>query len=628
MELWSGSLSEAITEVESGALTGTLVHNFFNQHRCTPSPGEIASWENSIAELTSCTKTMPKKEIGVIIEYHLPYSFSRIDALLFGKNKITNANSAVLIELKQWSDAQLPDDDSLNVYVMNREHLHPSQQALDYKNHLEEIQSSIIDCNIKIHPCAYCHNLTQQKKTALDDLRFSQFLKFSPLFKKEQKEELSDFLVERVGSGKGIRIKDGFSNGRFKPNKKLLGVLDAVINQDEKWYLIDNQRLAYNSIWGKVLALKKPQSKIRHAAIIVKGAPGTGKSVIAVQLLADAMRNNFVAAHSTGGDAFYQNLRSKFKGADKFFIWNLHLRKAQSHDFDLLLIDEAHRIRETSNHRFTPAIERTGLSQTEELLNAGRIVVFFLDDNQSVRPDEVGSTDLILETAKKLGVPTFVYDLQAQFRCGGCTEYLDWINFLFGFSSKMPNYWGEQYHFSLVDSPSELESIIHDHKGSTEKNRLVAGYCWHWSDPNPDGSLAPDVVIDDWKRPWNAKAMKSSYPPEKHPYTLWAQTQAGEEQIGCIYSAQGFDFDRVGVIWGQDLVWRKDMWVSQKEKLHDSKVKAKNADTLRLVKNAYRVLLTRGIKETRLLCLDDETRDHIKERLETLKKLIRGTEGS
>ena len=619
MELWSGSLSEAITEVESGALTGKLVHNFYNHSRCAPTPSEITSWEKSIPALTNCANLLPKKDVGVIIEYHIPYSLRRIDALFFGKQEKTNTNSAVLIELKQWSDAQLPDDDSLNVLVMNREEVHPSQQALDYKNHLQETQSAIIDCNIQIEPCVYCHNLPQNKVTALDDSRFSQFRDEAPIFKKEQKEEFAEFLVNNVGAGKGIRIKDGFSNGRFKPNKKLLDVLDAVINKDEKWHLIDNQRLAFNSIWGKVLALKKPHSRIRHAAIIVKGAPGTGKSVIAVQLLADAMRNNFIAAHSTGGKAFSVNLWSKFKGAQRMFIWNMHLRNAPTQGLDLLLVDEAHRIRQTSNNQYTKAEDKTGLSQTEELLNAGRIVVFFLDDNQSVRPDEVGSTDLILETAKKMGVPTFVYDLQAQFRCGGCVDYLDWINFLFGFSSKMPNYWGQQYNFSLVDSPSELESAIHNHKVSTEKNRLVAGFCWSWSDPNSDGSLVSDVEIDGWKRPWNAKAIKSSYPPEKHPYTLWAETQAGEEQIGCIYSAQGFEFDRVGVIWGKDLVWRNDRWVAQREFSKDNPVKRKTVNTEKYLMNSYRVLLTRGIKETRLLCLDDETRDHIRDCLENLK---------
>ena len=342
----------------------------------------------------------------------------------------------------------------------------------------------------------------------------------------------------------------------------------------------------------------------------MKGGPGTGKSVIATQLLADAVRNNFIAAHSTGGKAFSYNLWSKFRGADKLFIWNMHVKTPG--EFDLLLVDEAHRIRKTRDTRFTPAALRSKKSQTEELLEAGRVVVFFLDDNQSVRPDEVGSTELIIQTAQKLNIPIHTYDLQAQFRCGGCAEYLDWINYLLGFSSKIPDYWGDQYRFSIVDSPYDLEKIITEKSDNIERNRLVAGFCWPWSSPTPDGSLVPDVVIDEWKRPWNAKAdAKKRYRPEDHPYTLWAETTAGEEQIGCVYSAQGFEFDRVGVIWGEDLVWRDDGWVAQRQKSFDNPVKRKTVDTASLLRNAYRVLLTRGIIETGVLFLDDETREHV-----------------
>ncbi len=617
MHLWSGSLPEIEREVDAGSLTGQLIHNFYNYHRYQANSSEIKAWENSIKELVYGAGMIQKRDVGVVIEYHLPYSFSRIDALFFGKNT-EGAYSTTVIELKQWSDARLPDDDSLNVLVLDQEHLHPSQQALDYSNHLEEIQSTMVECDIQASPCAFCHNMPKKRITALDDPRFDEFVQQAPLFKKEEYGEFASFLDYSVGGGRGVLLKDRFINGRFKPNKKLLDILDDVINRDKKWHLIDNQRLAYNAIWGKVLALKKSHRKNDHVAIIVKGGPGTGKSVIATQLLADAIRNNFIAAHSTGGKAFSVNLWSKFKGADKLFIWNLHLKKTR--DFDLLLLDEAHRIRKNSDTRFTPKAERSTKSQTEEILDAGRIVVFFLDDNQSVRPDEVGSSDLIIETANRLNIPVYTYDLQAQFRCGGCTEYLDWINYLFGFSQDMPEYWGDQYSFSISDSPHELEKIVLDKKGKFDRNRLVAGFCWPWSDPNPDGSLVPDVVIDDWKRPWNAKPVKASYPHDKHPYTLWAETPTGEEQIGCIYSAQGFEFDRVGVIWGKDLVWREDGWVAQREKSFDGPVRKRTVDTETLLRNAYRVLLTRGIIETQLLCLDEETREHIAECLSEVKQ--------
>lgn len=221
--------------------------------------------------------------------------------------------------------------------------------------------------------------MPKQKITALDDPRFDDFIQQAPLFKKEDYDHFASFLNKSVGKGRGILLKDLFIHGRFKPNKKLLDVLDSVINRDERWNLIDNQRVAYNAIWAKVLALKKEHRKNDHFAIVVKGGPGTGKGVIATQLLADAVRNGFIAAHSTGGKAFSYNLWSKFKGAYKLFIWNMHLKNPC--DFDLLLVDEAHRIRKTRNTRFTPKADRATKSQVEEILDAGRIVVFFLDDN-------------------------------------------------------------------------------------------------------------------------------------------------------------------------------------------------------------------------------------------------------
>ena len=131
-----------------------------------------------------------------------------------------------------------------------------------------------------------------------------------------------------------------------------------------------------------------------------------------------------------------------------------------------------------------------------------------------------------------------------------------------------------------------------------------------------------DVTVDGWSRPWNAKAEKNkNYRPEEHHYTLWAETEVGESQVGCIYSAQGFEFDRVGVIWGPDLVWRDNGWVAQREHSFDSPVKARTANMQHLVRNAYRVLLTRGISETRVLILDLETKGHVQETLKEARNV-------
>jgi DUF2075 family protein len=148
---------------------------------------------------------------------------------------------------------------------------------------------------------------------------------------------------------------------------------------------------------------------------------------------------------------------------------------------------------------------------------------------------------------------------------------------------------------------------------------MVAGFCWKWSDPLEDDTLVPDVVVGEWRRPWNRKRnSRKTYRPENDPYTLWAQTRAGEDEVGCIYSAQGFEFDRVGVIWGPDLLWRENRWVAQPKCSYDVPVRS-STEMMRLVRNAYRVLLTRGMKGTRLLCLDPETREHIVETLQGMQ---------
>jgi hypothetical protein len=270
-----------------------------------------------------------------------------------------------------------------------------------------------------------------------------------------------------------------------------------------------------------------------------------------------------------------------------------------------------HRIRESSDNRWTKREERNRRSQVDELLDAAKVSVFFLDEHQYMRPDELGSTRLIEEAAAKRSIPLREYDLSAQFRCGGSREYVEFVDYLLGFKRDPPSDWTGHYSFEVAADPDDLENVLDLDPGGSA--RLVAGFCWKWSEPRPDGSLADDVVVGDWRRPWNRKeGKKKVYKPENHPYTLWATTSEGLEQVGCIYSAQGFEFDRVGVIWGPDLVWREGQWVGQKKATKDPGLRGATGDELTLLlRHAYRVLLTRGVRGTRLLCLDSETKEHL-----------------
>jgi hypothetical protein len=614
VELWSGGIAEFVRTATAGAIVGDLLSAFYRAHGRQPSPSEVRSWENSLRAMAQVGERVRDADVGVSVEYHLPLSDRRIDVVLFGQHP-SNGPCALVVELKQWSDAALPDEFSENVVLGTREHVHPSRQAAEYAGFLNQFHTAFHEGGIRACAAAYCHNLEGDGARVLEDERFASLLADAPLFTAGEPEALARHVQDLVGGGSGLDILARVGAGRFKPSKGVVAALDEVLNGDGRWHLLDDQRVAYNRVFAEV---ERAQRKRSRSVVIVRGGPGTGKSVVAVQLLADAARKGFAAAHSTGSKAFTLVMQSKFPGAKRLFVRNSSFKNEKPLTLDLLLVDEAHRVRRTSDTFRTPKLKRAKQPQVDELIDAAKVTVFLLDENQFVRPDEIGRTALFEEAAKRRGLPVLRYDLGGQFRCGGCLEYVKFVDWLLGFESEQPPTWGAAYDFALIENPRQLDAMMDAATAANERARLVAGYCWPWSDPAPDGSLADDVVIaldgqQTWARPWNRKEQKGkSYTPKNHPYTLWADTDEGLGQVGCVYSAQGFEFDRVGVIWGEDLVWRTDRWVAQKRHSYDKPVKAKNADTLLLVRNAYRVLLTRGIRSTRLLCLDEETRAHVR----------------
>ena len=284
---------------------------------------------------------------------------------------------------------------------------------------------------------------------------------------------------------------------------------------------------------------------------------------------------------------------------------------AEKNSLDVLILDEAHRIRETSANRWTRSTHRTDRPQIDELISAARVPVFLLDENQTVRPGELGSLADIKTYAASLGLPVHHISLEDQFRCGGSQAYVEWVMRLLGLSPGGPIPWEGDDHFSLsvAESPEELEAAMRAKQDQGYTARITAGYCWPWSDPNSDGALIDDVVIGEWRRPWNLKGDRAigGAPPS----ALWATDPAGFGQVGCIYTAQGFEYDWNGVIIGPDLVWRKDRWVSQRSESRDPAFRSaktvSDEELDRLVRNVYKVLLTRGMIGTVLHSPDPET---------------------
>jgi DUF2075 family protein len=284
----------------------------------------------------------------------------------------------------------------------------------------------------------------------------------------------------------------------------------------------------------------------------------------------------------------------------------------------VILADEAHRLRATSNHRFTRKELKSERSQVDEIVEAAKVAVFFIDDHQAVRADEVGSSLLLRETAVRHGARFETIDLRTQFRCAGSDEYIDWVDQLLEIrKTGVTRFESTDFDVRSFDEPTALEAAIEAHVRAGRNARMTAGFCWPWSMPNADGTLVDDVRIGSFRRPWNAKPEARKLAKGIPTAQFWASDPGGVHQIGCVYTAQGFEFEIAGVIWGADLVIRDGVWVGQPSASRDTVVRTRSgARFTDIVKNAYRVLLTRGMRGCYLCILDDETREYVSGRLQ------------
>lgn len=320
--------------------------------------------------------------------------------------------------------------------------------------------------------------------------------------------------------------------------------------------------------------------------------------------------------HATGSRSFTQTLRKvagkrarKVKSMFKYFNQFI---TAEANGLDVLIMDEAHRIRETSVDRFTRAELRTDRPQIDELIAAARVPVFLLDEHQVVRPGEMGTLGQIERHSRQLGLEFHHVALGEQFRCGGSEAYVQWVTRVLGLSDGPPVPWrgDPQFELRLADSPEEMESYLAHLRGHGYSARMTAGYCWPWSDARKDGTLVDDVQINGWARPWNSKSERrvGNAPPS----ALWATEDGGFGQVGCVYTAQGFEYDWNGVVIGDDLVWRDGRFVTARQANRDPDFRNSTVVPDRrfdlLVRNVYKVLLTRGMAGTVIYSTDEETR--------------------
>ncbi|MFG2603005.1 DNA/RNA helicase domain-containing protein [Streptomyces sp. NPDC048514] len=594
-----------------------LTEQFVHMHGYRPGNAEARSWERSIPALAAALNDAGLGDVEVMLEYALPLNSKRADAVLAGVHPVTGEPSYVVVELKQWSQAEPDEDDPALCRIDAYAHpvLNPIEQVRRYCEYLVNFNGAVAEHPDRVSGVAFLHNATE---FGVGGLRAVELDGRSLLFTGERRGEFIDHLRTRLSDKvPGARAADELQAGRTVPSRQLMAVAAQEVREREQFVLLDEQQVAYRMVLNAVRKAKRSDHK---EIVVVTGGPGTGKSVIALSLLGELFRQGLPALHATGSQSFTKTMRkvagTRRRDVQDLFKYFNSFMTTEKNSLDVLICDEAHRIRETSANRFTSAARRTGKRQIDELIDVARVPVFLLDEHQVVRPGEMGTVGDIMAAAAAKGLECSVVPLESQFRCGGSDGYLRWVVRLLGLDPGGPVVWepDDRMRLLVADSPAEMEAFLEARRAQGYGARMSAGYCWPWSpEPKPGHPLPADVVIGDWARPWNLRGERSvSGAP---PSALWATDPAGFGQVGCVYTAQGFEYDWSGVIIGPDLVWRGDRWITDRTQSKDPvfSKSTSDADVDRLIRNTYKVLLTRGMVGTIVYSTDPRTREKLRE---------------
>lgn len=624
MQLYAGTTRDFVRAATHNAIASRLADAFLAHFRYKPSDAEYRSWQNSLRALSSVIEIGQLGDNGILLEYQLPLSSLRLDAMITGRDGVRE--QAVIVELKQWDRTAMGSaDDLLQTWVggNHRDVLHPSVQANQYRRYLIDAHEAFQgEQRVSLEACAYLHNYLPATEDPLFNPGSEAVRRIAPVFTGEDTSRLAEHLSARLGGGGGEAVLQRIAQSRFRPARKLLAHVAQVIREEPAFVLLDEQQVVFSQVCA---AVESAMADHRKHVFVVHGGPGTGKSVLALNLLAALTGKGVHARHATGSKAFTRTLQKIMgkRAAQNLNYFNQFMQAGRN-EIDVLICDEAHRIRSTSNHRFTPTDRRSDRPQLEELMDAAKVSVFFVDDRQVVRPNEIGKSPLIKEYADRMGCVLHENVLEAQFRCAGSEGFVNWVDNTLAIrktANVLFDQTQESFEFAILDSPEQLDALIRSKAAEGHAARLVAGYCWPWSkELAADGGLKRDVRIGGFERPWNARPDMAGLPSGVPKADFWAYDPAGLDQVGCIYTAQGFEFDYVGVIWGRDLRFDPVAgdWIADPAHSHDRSLRGAHDALASLIKNTYRVLLSRGMKGCYVYFEDEATRNFVRSRTEHL----------
>lgn len=612
MIVYSGTKQSFSEHVRNNVIADKIHEAFVSLIGQKSSPGEIRSWENSMMYMHNVLsdETIPNNA-GVAIEYKIPTSSKRVDFILTGAND-TQSEVAIIVELKQWDKIQTTKEDGIvETFVGGgvRRVTHPSYQAWSYARLIKDFSEVVQNDNIEIIPCAYLHNYVQDD--AISDPFYEEYLEKAPLFLRKESGDLTNFIKKFIKYGDQKNTLFKIDNGKIKPSKSLADSLNSLLKGNQEFVMIDEQKL----IFEQALTLSKQTNSKNKKVLIVEGGPGTGKSVVAINLLVAITKLNKLTQYITRNSAPRQVYESKLAGSfKKSHISNLFSGSGSFHSvksglFDALIIDEAHRLNEKSG-----MFKNKGENQVKEIINAANFSVFFIDEDQKVTLHDIGEKEEIRKWAVKAGAEVFETALTSQFRCNGSDGYLAWLDNALQIKETANTTLEDiDYDLRVFDSPASLRDSIYEKNKINNKARMVAGYCWKWLSKN--NPLMDDIAFPefDFSAKWNLS----------DDGMLWIIKEESVKEVGCIHTCQGLEVDYIGVIIGPDLIVRNGKVITDASKRAsaDSSVRGykklmkENPEdtkvlTDKIIKNTYRTLMTRGQKGCFIYSTDYETQQY------------------
>jgi DUF2075 family protein len=586
-------------------------------HRVAKS--EVRAWKESLLAMAKVLRheSIPD-DCGIAIEYVIPQTAKRIDLLLSGFDEL-NRSKLIIVELKQWETATLTYKDGL---VRTRfaggesDTSHPSYQAWSYTELLRNFNEEVYSREVPLQPCAYLHNFVDG--AVLNDPVYQPYVEKAPIFLSgpTERERLRAFIACHVRRGDRGDLIVQIERGRIRPSRRLIDALIGMLEGKREFVLIDDQKVAYETVVAEAVEASEGTKRV----IIIDGGPGTGKSVVAINLLAALTAKRLMAKYVTKNRApravFEKTLSGSYRRSQiaSLFAGSGEFVETPAGTFDALIVDEAHRLNEKSG-----LYANLGNNQIEEIIRAARCAVFFIDEDQRVTWKDIGRISEIETWAQKAGAAVTSLKLASQFRCSGSDGYLAWLDQVLGIrDTANPVLEADEFDFRVFDSPNEVRHLIEEKNRTNNRARMVAGYCWDWKSKKQPSAFDVAIPEQGFAMQWNLAQDGG----------LWITAERSVEQIGCIHTCQGLEVDYIGVIVGPDLIARGGEIVTiperrsrqdqsikgYKKELRERPVEAhRKADAI--IKNTYRTLMTRGMKGCYVYCTDPETAAYFRTRI-------------